>query len=357
MVASLPFRAKQEPDQLGGKRVLLIGSGDMVHVGRHLLVAAKQLGCQAQLVDTSGAYQAGPVKRRVNWWLRGRRPSRIEEFSGEILGQAREFAPEYVITTGLSPLTEGCVQSLARSGAATINFLTDDPWNRVHYAPWFMRALRYYQWVFTPRRANQQQLERFCQGRVSYLPFAYSEDLHFPETAVRADETERLASDILFAGGADRDRIPWISALLRQGYRVALYGGLWQRYHATRSYTRGHADPHTLRTAAACTKIALCLVRKANRDGHAMRSFEMSAMQVCMLVERTAEHVDFFGEEGEAVRYFSSPEDLIHQVDALLNQPEERKRLAEAAWRRITASGHTYADRLSQMLATVRTTR
>jgi hypothetical protein len=43
-------------------------------------------------------------------------------------------------------------------GIKRFNFLTDDPFNRAHYAPWFLKALPDYDVVFSPRRANIQDL-------------------------------------------------------------------------------------------------------------------------------------------------------------------------------------------------------
>jgi spore maturation protein CgeB len=81
-----------------------------------------------------------------------------------------------------------------------------------------------------------------------------------------------------------------------------------------------------------------------------MRTFEVPAMRGCFLPERTADHVALFGAEGEAVRYFDGPADLVSQVRRLLANADERERLAARAHRVITSGRHTYADRLAAML-------
>ena len=75
---------------------------------------------------------------------------------------------------------------------------------------------------------------------------------------------------------------------------MALYGEFWQRFPATRSLTRGQADAETVRRAILQTKVTLCMVRRANRDGHAMRTFEVPASGGCMLTEDTEEHREIF---------------------------------------------------------------
>jgi spore maturation protein CgeB len=256
-----------------------------------------------------------------------------------------------LLTTGIAPLNAECLQKMGERKIWKSNFLTDDPWNPALYAPWFLEALPHYDVVYSPRKANMDQLRGLGCRSVEYLPFAYSRHIHF-EVDPQYRESAPL-SDVVFAGGADRDRLPWISALLRKGLSVALYGGYWERYPETRSSARGNADPATLRGAIAGASVALCLVRKANRDGHAMRTFEVPAMKAAMVVERTADHMDLFGVEGNAVCYFDSVPEMIEKVVWLLERPAERFRLAESAHRLIVNGGHTYHDRLQTMLSRV----
>jgi hypothetical protein len=157
--------------------------------------------------------------------------------------------------------------------------------------------------------------------------------------------------DVLFAGGADADRLPYARALLGAGLKVALYGGYWDRHADLGPHWRGHADLATLCRVTPAAKLVLCLVRRANRDGHAMRSFEAPAMGGCLLMEDTEEHRELFGAEGECVVYFRDADEMVAKAKALLPRAEERARLAAAAHQRICSGGHTYADRLRTMLA------
>jgi spore maturation protein CgeB len=168
-------------------------------------------------------------------------------------------------------------------------------------------------------------------------------------------QQECCCADIVFAGGADKDRLPLVTALIREQFDVALYGGYWDRYLVTRRFALGHADPATLRKAVAGAKVSLCLVRRANRDGSAMRTFEFAAMGGCMLAEYTEEHREILGEDGEAVVYFRSSEEMIARLRWLLSHHSERSRLAGAVRTRITNGRNTYKDRLETMLATTAT--
>src|SRR5262249_21734191 len=230
-------------------------------------------------------------------------------------------------------------------------YLTDDPWNPSHRSSWFLEALPRYDFVFNPRRINLSQLTELGCKNVHYLPFAYNPEIHF-SVELNPVEAANFGADVVFAGGADEDRVPYISALITNGYKLALYGGYWERFPETRSQASGHADMPALRKAISGSKISLCLVRRGNRDGHSMRTFEVSAMCGCLLAEDTDEHRALFGEEGECVLYFGSIDEMLSKARWLLDHESERKRLSRDCYKRITTGHHTYGDRIEEMLRT-----
>jgi len=97
-------------------------------------------------------------------------------------------------------------------------------------------------------------------------------------------------------------------------------------------------------------KVNLCLVRRANRDGHVMRSFEIAAAGGCMLAEDTGEHREIFGPDGEAVLYFRSAREAAERALWLLSMPDERARLAAAIRARAGRPNNSYRARLTSML-------
>jgi spore maturation protein CgeB len=188
---------------------------------------------------------------------------------------------------------------------------------------------------------------------VRYLPFAYAPGLHFCERPDNSEEAARFCADVVFAGGADADRVPLVNRLIRERFDVALYGGYWNRFPATRPCARGRAAPSTLRKAIGGSKVALCLVRRANRDGNAMRTFEVAAMGACMLAEYTEEHREILGEDGDAVVYFRTPDEMVDRLRWLVSHDYERRRLGAAVHTRITSRPNTYRDRLKTMMDAV----
>jgi len=331
-------------------RLVLVGNPESFHVGAHFRRAAESLELEVEMLNSNDAFAAPAVIKRLNWWLRGHRPARLAEFGERIASACRRNPTRWMLSTGIAPVSRRCFDTLGELGVQRLNFLTDDPWNPAHRAPWFLEGLATYDRVYSPRSANLEDLRRHGCRDVCHLPFAFDPELHFVEPAA-ASEADRFHTDVLFAGGADPDRLPWVEALIQAGFKVALYGGYWDRHEMTKPFHRGHADLPTLRKATAGAKVVLGLVRRANRDGHAMRSFEVPAMGGCLLTEETEEHRKLFGPDGVATVYFSNTDEMLRKTRWLLEHEQERLRLALGAHELICQGGHTYRHRLERMLA------
>jgi hypothetical protein len=335
------------------RSVLLVGNPDPTHVGAHFLASATEVGVSMRLCDVREAYRGAAWRRRLAWWAQGRRPAALRAFGERVVTAARETRPDVMLTTGLAPLGRRALEAVGALGIQRANYLTDDPWNPAHRAPGFLEALRQYDAVFSPRRSTLRDLEALGGPAVHYLPFAYSPREHYPAAPLDADDRARYDADLAFAGGADRDRVDVVAALLAGGLRVAVYGGYWDRFGETRASARGHVDAAGLRKAIAGARVSLCLVRRANRDGQAMRTYEVAAMGGCMLVERTVEHEALFGADGDAVVYFNSTAEAVDRARDLVAHPETRLRLSGRARALVTGGQHTYGDRLRTLLHAV----
>lgn len=331
-------------------RLLIVGNRSGSNIGGCFERAAIELGIPVSVVEASLGTAAPRLVQFFAWRVLGKRPIFLNRFSRQLLEICERWRPECLAAIGTAPINAQTLSKLGALGILTVNYATDDPWNPAHRATWFLRALPQYNIVFSPRRANLRDLKNLGAPQVVYLPFGYDPDLHHPVVAFRRG-WNIVASDVIFAGGADADRVPYIAALVQTGIKIALYGDYWERFAQTRAYTHGHVDPETLCQATGAAKISLCLVRRANRDGHVMRSFEAPAMGACMLVEDTLEHREFFGQEGQAVVYFKTIDQMLDQTRWLLDHPEERARLAATAHARIVNGHHTYRDRLETILA------
>lgn len=329
-------------------RLLIIGNPRPTHVGHHFFRAACSLGWKVEMMDLNRAYEAPLWTRRICWHFMGHRPVHLRAFSDDVVARCQDFRPDWVLVTGIAPVNSAALLKLSEARFRVVNFLTDDPWNRQHHAPWFLESLKYYGHIFTPRHANEPNLQGHGVSSFSYMPFAYSPEEHYPPNEVSAEEQQKWRNKIVFIGGADADRVAVVRKLIQAGISVALWGGYWKDHKDLADYAHGHADEATSRQIVASAGANLCLVRRANRDGHSMRSYEIPAMGGQLLVEDTPDHRELFGEE--AVYFSLERDDLIEQAKRLLALSDldffdKRQNISN----RVVAKPNCYASRLQAM--------
>lgn len=323
-------------------KIAIVGAFSGTHMGGNFARAAERLGIETLRIDTAGAWGNSRLARALSWRLGDRKPPRMEAFAANLIAACGSFRPDVLVATGNGFLSEPTLRALGDMGIRRLNYSTDDPWNPAHLARWHMRALPAYDVVFTTRRANMEDFRRLGCRDVRYLPFAYDDEL-----IVRpADIGAISAPDVLFVGNADRDRFEFMKEFVTAGgIRPALVGDYWARYDEMRPQALGLKRPQELCALTAAAKVNLCLVRRANRDGHVMRSFEIAAIGGCMLAEDTVEHREIFGPDDECVVYFQSGTEASAKAGELLADSTRRARLAFAVRRRMENGRHTYVDR------------
>ena len=336
------------------KKLLIVGNPEEQHVGAHLLAAAEHLGLEARLFDVRAAHDTNIWVNRFFHRVLKKRPAHLGRFSEALVEACRKFQPELLLVTGIAAPHAAALQTIGAMGIHRANFLTDDPWNSANGAGFFWSALPAYDTVWSPRRANVEELRRHGCRRVEFLAFGYNPKLHFPEAPATAAERERFACEVAFVGGADADRLPVARALVRAGLKVRFYGGYWDRDAELQPHWRGFVLGRELRLAVGGAIVNICLGRKANRDGHAMRSLELPAMGACLVVEDTPEHQELFGVNGDCVEYYAGLEELVAKTRILCRDPARARKLGEKAHQQVCqVHCHTYADRLTLICQTI----
>jgi len=249
----LPSLHSNVPDIVYGDRalsLLIIGNRGGTNVGGSFERGAISLGVPVDVLESRNAMGGPGWLRSMKWHLLQHTPAQLAQFSSAVVAHCAERAPTVLLSTGLAPLNEMALEKIGAMGICRCNYLTDDAWNSSQRSPWFFRALAQYDHIFTPRRANLSDLRSVSRANVSYVPFAYDPEL-FYRVSLDAQQKEAFVSDVMFAGGADADRVAYIRALSAAGVRVGLYGSYWERFPDTRALTRGQASIDILRKAIA----------------------------------------------------------------------------------------------------------
>ena len=333
------------------KKFLVVGNLDKHHIGWHFLKASQCIDENFEFLDVREANIGFKLLKLILWRFLDRRPIKLRYFSKKIVTICRNVKITDMIVLGIAPIDKIALSELCSLGINKINFLTDDPWNQVHSSNWFFMALPMYDIVMSPRKSNIGDLKKIGIKNIYWLPFAYDVSDHKINSV---QPQNYFKYDVMFVGGADNDRIPIIYDLIYHGIEPSLFGSYWDRIPKLNRFSKGIASPEFLKQTCQNSKISICLVRRANRDGHVMRSYEAAASAACMLVEDTMEHREIFGEDGECVVFFNSNEQMILRARWLLDHPEERVRLRHAVYRRIVLEGkNTYSDRLRTILETI----
>jgi spore maturation protein CgeB len=204
-------------------RIVFIGYDAEGHVGQHLVEAAVKMGIPYRIMSPTLAFDASWLVSKLNWHLRGHRPTYLDEFGIRAAQLCNAFNATHLIATGIAPLSASAVSTIRNRGVHCVNWLTDDPWNAAHKAPWFVDAIPEYNAMFTPRAAVLDDLRRAGARDVAIMPFAYCALCHF------AAQKYEQRSAVSFVGGADQDRVRYVAALVKAKIAVELYGGYWHK--------------------------------------------------------------------------------------------------------------------------------
>lgn len=339
-------------------RVLLVDTTLYAPVSPFFVEAAQEEGYEVQFADEAPYFRPleTSLVHKIAYRLLGRRPLTSHALNRMVEEEALRFRPDLMLAVKGAFLRPNTLRRIKdHTGAVLVNYATDDPFNPVNATPDLVRGIPCYDLYACTKRAIMEDVRRAGGRDVAYVMFGYQPAVHFPEQAASGDEALRFQSDVVVVGGADADRLRDLAPLAGAGnIALALYGGYWARDPRFAPHARGFAVGREYRLALGGARIALCLVRRANRDGHAMRSFEIPACGAFMLAERTEEHLAVF-RDGEDAAFFGSSDELMEKVRYYLAHDSERRRIAEAGYRLVTGGGHSYRHRLVEIVAASKT--
>ncbi|HLW46986.1 MAG TPA: glycosyltransferase [bacterium] len=335
------------------KRLLLVDTTLYAPVSPFFRDAAGELGYETLFVDEAPYLRPleTSLVHKIGYRVLHRRPLARWRYNRDLLAAARRFRPDFVVVVKGAYIMPSTLRRIKNdTGAVLVNYATDDPFNKANATPDLVAGIPEYDVYACTKRAIMDDVRRAGGRSVIYTMFGYNPVVHFPEPPAAGDETRRFRSDVVLAGGADRDRLRDLEPLVAAGnIDLALYGGYWTRDARFRRFARGFAVGRDYRLALHGAGIALCLVRRANRDGHAMRTFEIPACGAFMLAERTEEHLALFREDEEAA-FFASSDELVSKIRYYLAHEEARRRIAQAGYRRVTQGRNRYRDRLAEIV-------
>jgi spore maturation protein CgeB len=326
-------------------KVLLVGETTPGQLAWLCARGFKQLGVAASL------FEAYPFDKQ--------RQSRLPPFAiaadklqrawanNGLIYTASRLNPDLILILKGEEITPATLTRL-KQNSKIVNWNPDNPLNALNATPDLIKAIPFYDHCYIWGKFLLPDLKRLGAQRTSYLPFAYDPELHQPRT-LNNNEMKKLSSDLIFAGTHESPRVEALNYLA--DFNLAIWGNHWNRLphdHPLRKFWRGDAHGDQLSRVYSASRVALNFIREQNGSAHNMRTFEAPTCGIMLLTTRTQEQVELFGEDDGAA-FFSSHDELRDKARYYLAHEEQRRRVAQCGREKISR-GHTYADRMKQIL-------
>jgi spore maturation protein CgeB len=319
-----------------------------------------QAGVQVIPHQVGSAHDAArQLLTRVRWRLRW--PSDVLAENARLLDEAQRARPDVVLIDNSKVISRNTLKRLRLLGSRVLAYYSPDDIIARHNLSWPLR-LSFPEWdiFFTTKSVNVDELAVRGVRRPHLIGNAFCPRDHRPFAPEQVGpEFERF--DLVFIGTYERSRAASILRLAQAGMSVVVYGndaGTRARWHAIQHPNIVLRPAVYAEDYSRCLhhgKIALCFLRKANRDQITTRSIEIAAAARPMLAEKTVEHDAHFIDDREYIG-FSSDDLLVASARILLDDQGRRAALATAGRARCVSSGYDTDHRAAEMVIEIERT-
>lgn len=246
------------------------------------------------------------------------------------------------------------VRWLRETIGPVINYNNDDPYGSRDGRCWdsFKQSVTEYDLVCVLREVNVAEAKALGARRVLRVWMNYDPVAHRPRPLGSADRA-RWASEVVFVGTWMPERGPLLRRLVELEVPLAIFGDHWSKAPEWPVLSRVHRGPGVLGAdyvaAIQCSRVALGLLSKGNRDLHTSRSAEIPFIGGLLCAERTSEHLEMYAEDREAV-FWTTPEECADKCHRLLRDEVTRRRIAVAGRNRVLALKRSTDDVMRTIL-------
>ena len=229
-----------------------------------------------------------------------------------------------------------------------VHYNTDDVYGRRTWFWLHRRGVPLYDCLLTTNRHNVHELRARYGARVLRAGMGYDVLRH-----VRPAGELDPVWDVVFIGHWEPHTEEYVSALMRAQHHVGVWGHGWR--HARSSELRGvlPLPAEKYNTTIASAKLALCSLSKGNRNESTGRSFEIPALSVCLLAERTPEHEFLYG-DGVGAVLFHGVDELLMKTQEMLHDEKRRRTITDEGNRLLYSRGLSWQDHMQREWPLVR---
>lgn len=305
-------------------------------------------------VDTTAPSGAGQdLYYRIRWKI-GWPIDHCQE-NNNLVDSVIKFEPDVVIIDNSKVIKRSTIEHIRTLSNCLMAYYSPDDMMARHNLKYpLKKSLSCWDIIFTTKTYNVEELRSHGVHNSVLVGNAFDPKVHKPISAMDiGNDYEHF--DLVFIGAFESERASAIFALAKSGMRVLVHGvdagaiaGRWSKTHPNITLRAPvYADDY-----ARCMhhgKVALCFLRKINRDQITTRSVEIPAMKRPMLAEKTTEHDAYF-EDGVEYLSFIDDNDLVAKARSLIADSDRRRQMAAAGYNRCYRSGYGISHRAEQML-------
>jgi spore maturation protein CgeB len=262
-----------------------------------------------------------------------------------LLSHVRTAQPDMLLVLKGETITPETLWSIRKkSDTLLVNVFPDNPLLMGKF-----EAVAPYHYFFVKDSYVVDAVRKTGLRNVLYLPQCTDPDVHRP-MEMSSEERAHYTADVALLGS----RYPYRETLIQQltGFSLAVWGKGWERtqHREILRHYRGR-DIRGTRKAKAFSAAAISLnphhplndINGVNR-----RTFDIAACRGFQLADYKRDMETVFKVHEEIV-CFDSMDELKTLIAHYLAHPEERERIADAAYRRVIRE-HTYDVRAAQIL-------
>lgn len=332
------------------RKVMLVGHFCPGALERSYRTAFELLDCE---VSTFDIVEAINNNCRLGWFGQSFNTfvpveAWIRKANREMVIQALESQPDYLLTFGQYPVQAGALAQIRSASKCALVHVWPDPLLNVGNS--LISCLPVFDLVASYSQAIVEPFRRLGAERVAWIPLAGDPSMH---SAVEVCESEKASysADVTFIGGWRPEREAILSTL--GSFDLKIWGPDWGRRCRSngpllRKWQGRALYEGALAKAVASSAINLNMIDPLTLPAANMRFFEVpvaGGLQVssaCPEMEREFIH-------GEHLFYYRDANELQELIAKLLDDAPLRARVAKSGQAKVLAT-HNYTDRARSIL-------
>jgi len=240
-----------------------------------------------------------------------------------------------------------------------VGYSPDNMGRFINRSFYFTRSLKFYDHFYTTKSHGVKEFKKYGVKKVFFVNNSF--DPHTHKKIFLNKKKNRFKASVGFIGTWEKNRAKIMNFIAHSGINIKWWGSVSNRHYLLQKLY--HDDNITKFNSTLLGKdytkainsfdIAICFLRKDNKDFQTTRSVEIPACGTFMMAERTKEHQSLF-KEGVEAEFFSSKEELLEKIRYYLENKDKRNQIARAGRKRCEKSGYSNDKVIKKILLSIK---